>query len=224
MNIVKIVQEYNNNLDDNTVEKETADTFLRYLKSDFKYKRLYKLDKSLIEYFFAVWVPRYKNHLSQAKYFMQAFDKLIIYIDDVENLPNTLQMIKQYTEEYNRLYKMKHIIEVISGCPIVSYAPLIIDIDLYKDYKLKQGTPQNFTAQAKGYFMIEDINADGYINLKNLAKTKSYRILFSPDLLIDFRIGDILNIEIRRKALRLFWEIDRIIAYYPQRALTYLNT
>ncbi|OOB77720.1 MAG: hypothetical protein BEN18_09825 [Epulopiscium sp. Nuni2H_MBin001] len=221
MSTIKLTQEFiNKNHRADKTKREALELFLRFLKVHGGQD----ITPEMIDFFLAFWIPKYKNHLDEAQslYVVQAIDDLMEYISEQQDVAYSLELLELYKIEYARLYKTKQMIANLSGYPVISYNPMVINLNSYKAYKRKRDKKEGLCTYEAGHFVVQEINKDGYIVLKKMALNKFYKVSFRPKLLHHFKLGDVLHITLKKKLFLLHWEIDDIITYYPPKALSYL--
>ncbi len=202
--------------------KEILDMFLEFMNTDSKFAN--PVSREAIEYFLAYWIPKYKKHLEpqESRYLLGVVSQIMDGVPQDENTPHTLQLLEIYKDEYVRLYSNKKLIESLLQHPVISYSPTIISLQNYKQYKKKQRKRDITMIYDNGHFILEDLGRTGYILLRKMSLNKYYKVVFSPTLLTNFKLGDVLHITVRKKVFFEYWEIYDISTYYPKKALTYL--
>ncbi len=221
MSMIKLTQEFiNKNHRTEKTKREALELFLRFLQVHGGQK----ITPELIDFFLAFWVPKYKTHLDEVQCLdvIEAIDDLMEYIGQQQDIPYSLELVEMYKTEYARLYRTKQMIANLSGFPVISYNPMVINLNSYKAYKRKRDKKEGLCTYEMGHFVVQEINKEGYIVLKKMAINKLYRVSFRPRLLHHFKLGDVLHITLKKKLFLLNWEIDDIITYYPPKALSYL--
>ncbi|OON95544.1 MAG: hypothetical protein ATN36_08115 [Epulopiscium sp. Nele67-Bin005] len=207
------------------VQKDTIELFLRFLKQDKRFKNRQGLTKEVVDYFLIFWVPKYKSHLTklQSHYLVCTLDSILQFVSEDNEMPHSFSLVQTYSEEYIRLYQAKQTVVQVSGSPIMRYEPLVISLENYREYKRKRNRKDTMSMYEKGHFMIEEVNREGYIVLKKLYDEKQYKVPFRVTVLHHFKVGDVLHITLKKKIFFIYWEVDTIRGYYPQKVLNYLT-
>ncbi|OON98570.1 MAG: hypothetical protein ATN35_04540 [Epulopiscium sp. Nele67-Bin004] len=202
--------------------QEILEMFLEFMNTDTKFVN--PVSREAIEYFLAYWVPKYKQHLEpqESRYLLGVVSQIMDGAPQDENTPYTLQLLEIYKDEYVRLYSNKKLIESLLKHPVIKYSPTIISLQNYQQYKKKQHKRDIAMIYDNGHFIVEELGHTGYILLRKMSLNKYYKVVFSPTLLTNFKIGDVLHITVRKKIFFEYWEIYDISTYYPKKALTYL--
>ncbi len=214
-------------------DKEVAMLYLKFLQSKKDFEDKANLSNDMLEEFLLWWIPTNKKYLdfNDTVRYLRSIKNIIKYlqIDNTEEeIVNRLELVDLYGKEMPRVYKNKQIIQKLSGHPVISYKPLIIDFEAYKEYKKKKEKKGYIYQYEKGHYIVDEILKEGVINLRkkeksvNITTNKVYKIIIRPALTRNFKLGDVLQVTLRKKMFFVYWEIDEIDYYYPKNVLNYI--
>lgn len=134
--------------------------------------------------------------------------EITLNIDDVLY---ELERVGQINTEFDRFLNN----------PVISYNPLVIDMDRYKKRSVKKSITNKGVTCEKGYFVVMDVFANNSIVLKKLYTGRFVRLVVDKELVGLVRSNDIIYMSIRQNFF-LGWDIDEVIKFYPKEASEYL--
>ncbi|MGL4361722.1 MAG: hypothetical protein ACRCSG_00275 [Cellulosilyticaceae bacterium] len=239
MNILEQLDNYKkyvqNDYNKYTSQKQAIELLDKFLKFEYKYKMKYEKIEKVLDYFVLVWVPKRKKYLKEAEGFeiihtVRDFKNYIETNQDILNYENSNKdeieqpwVIDKYIEDYMRVHKVKKIISEMTKDPVVGTDTRIIDLKKYKEFKEKQQHNDSMSIYEQGTFKIQEINKEGYLELSKIGNSKKYcKILCRQSYLNNFKEGDLLEVNLRKKVFFIYWEIETLKAYYSEAGSHYL--
>lgn len=229
MDIISRVRDYIKYIKQNPyiyeIQKQGIELFISFLNENPNKIVTNTLKQDCIEYFLCVWVPQHKKYLSESQAYNIVYTVQDIYMYITREIKEKIDdpfILELYGQEYIRVYKSRKLIAQLSGDPVIRTHPLVINFDAYKEYKQKKKKKDNMSMYENGNFRVDEVNKDGYISLNKIGSKRYFKVLFRPSLLINFKVGDILHITLRKKIFFVYWEIEEIKGYYLSSALVYL--
>jgi len=120
-------------------------------------------------------------------------------------------------EEFPRIMDLKTQLNRFVGYPVISYYPMIIDLNDYKRSKTKKEETHNIIMD-QGYYEVLEILSNNSLILKKKFNNDQYIKLYVNKKIIQrIRKRDIIQMRINRKLFISHWEIDEVKAcYLPQ--------
>lgn len=229
MDILKEVEGYRQSIKQSayvySLQKQGIDLLVTFLKRSENGRAVHDKMSHLIDYFLAVWLPRNKKYLTDIEAFniVYTLQDFQVYLEEKHGVKEELPVVLDlYREDYARLYKAKKFIDELVGDPIISTNPIVIHLKHYREQKDKKNKKDSMCIYEQGIFKIEEVNKEGYIGLVKLKGNKYCKVLCRPSLLYHFKENDLMQVSLRKKIFFVYWEIDEIKAYYPERAHQYL--
>lgn len=207
------------------IQKQGIELFICFLRENPEDISGEVLDQSIVDYFLSLWVPKHRKYLSEVQAYNIVYTVHDIYMYIKKKFKEDFEepiILDVYGQEYVRLYKSRKLIAELSGDPVVTSQPMVINFNAYKEYKQKQKKRDSMSMYEQGIFRVDEINSDGYISLNKIGTKRYFRVLFRPSLLANFKAGDILHITLRRRIFFVYWEIEEIKGYYLSNAMMYL--
>lgn len=217
-----IVDEFINNSELSKEESYGVNIFL-----DFCLKKHYFLfaddvSENIINEFLFVWLPRNISKLSSQSiiYIMGGINKLSSYIKDIYNIDISCKN-QNIKKDLERLCDVNKELNRFLNNPIISYSPLVIDIERYKKNKLKKDIKNFIDTRDKGYFIVVDFFTNNSVILRKLYVGKFIKIVLDEKLISCIKPNDILHMYIKQNPF-FSWEIQKVIKYYPAQASEYI--
>lgn len=205
------------------------DLFEKYCIHKNEKLELWEVDEELLWQFFLVWVPKEANKLPDSVVygFLHIFDQFCngisaryeynitqiyapVYADLLEELPRILQVKKQFSRYL--------------GNPIVCWDPMIIDLECYKQYRIKSSTKEAKEIFEQGYFEVMEITPSNAVILKKRQGYGLYAKVILDDTVIQhLRNRDILYVRMKRKLFFTCWDIEEVKSCYLPKAQKYIK-
>ena len=208
----ELIKEINENSD--FKYNDYVDFMLNYLSKN----KLSSLED--VKHFTYFWLPkklRYatENDIINLKLFLENICKDLINIEDLD----------ESFIELSRIYNAKSKVFNIINDPVINGNKKLISLDnyIYKKNKSNQQNKDIATTYENSLFIVQEIKDGGQLILKSLSKDKEYKLLLEYPSYKYFKAGDILQAVIKRKIFYVFWEIEELIALYPNQSIKYLE-
>lgn len=211
------------------LQKQGIDLLIKFLSQYYEELEENILSQQIIDHFILLWIPKVKKYLTEIEAYniIYTVQDLLVYLrkenkDRGESLEIPI-VLEQYGKEYMRLYKARSLVNQLVGDPVICVQPLVVDMNIYREYKLKQTKKDNMSLYEKGWFKVEEVHKDGYIAFNRMGTDKQYRVLFTGKLLKNFKKGDITQMTLKKRIFFIYWEICELKGYYLGEAENYLS-
>lgn len=214
----KFRQEYN--LDTN--EEYCFSLFSEFCLRRYTNLKLENITADIINEFLFVWVSSKIEYINSNIFscIIEQINKFLKYLELNYDI-----IIKNKTEsdieELNRIFTVKKELSKFLNNPVLSYKPLIIDINRYKIRKLKSNSNSFFEPRDKGYYVVIDIFSNNSIVFKKLYTGRFIKIQLNKFLVDNIKPNDIFFMEIKQTPT-FSWEIDNLLKYYSSVAAQYI--
>lgn len=211
------------------IQKSGIEIFRNYIIANGLDRKEEEFNKELLDKLVLLWLPRNKKYLSEAQIYqiIYTLHDIFSYINK-ERLINSEQteestILELYGEEYMRVYKAKNLLQKMTKDPVISFNPLVIDLDRYRNKKKKTNYGEIATTYEQSLFEVQECKEGGQIILSKLTQNKQYKLLLEYPVYKYLKKGDILHAVIKRKLFYVYWELEEIKAYYLPQAINLLN-
>lgn len=211
------------------IQKSGIEIFRNYIIANGLDRKEEEFNKELLDKLVLLWLPRNKKYLSEAQIY-----QVIYTLHDISSYINKERVIngeqteestilELYGEEYMRVYKAKNLLQKMTKDPVISFNPLVIDLDRYRNKKKKTNYGEIATTYEQSLFEVQECKEGGQIILSKLTQNKQYKLLLEYPVYKYLKKGDILHAVIKRKLFYVYWELEEIKAYYLPQAINLLN-
>lgn len=214
-----VVSEFIDNTKLSKDEKYGLDVFFDFCIKRHSFLFVDSVSENIINEFLFIWLPINIKEINNHSIIdiIKGIDKLSLYVKDNYNIDISCKN-NDIKDDLERLCNINKELNSFLNNPVVSYSPLIIDIERYKKYKSKRNYDD---VKDKGYFMIIDFLTNNAVILKKLYVNKFIKIVLNEKLVKVVKPNDILYMSIRQNMF-FSWEIENVIKYYPHQASKYI--
>ena len=232
MNILENINDYTNHIKNNeyvyAAQKQGIEVFTNYINSNHLNKDTIDIEDIMIDKLLLYWIPKNKKYLSEVQayqivYTIQAIYQYILSGSNRNQSSEIPAILDLYAEEYMRVYRIRNMLLKMTKDPIIATNPLIIDLNYYKNKKIKTNCLETATAYEQAIFKVDTCKEVGQIILKKRYQDKEYKILLEYPAYKYFKKGDLIHATIKRKLFYIYWEIEEIKSYYLPQASSYLQ-
>lgn len=207
--------------------KDTLSIFSRYCKMFYNKQLISSLEDDFYNRFLLMYMPSYSLKLSEKELrtVLIEMGKLLDFINSYHGINLSKSYKKDWTANLDDILRVFYIIRKMqkyTDAPVLSFNPMIIDINCYKRRKHNHKESKREIYE-QGYFEIID-RIGGTIILKK-AKTKNnfyVKLKVESNLAIDMHNKDIINMRIKKRFFNTTWDIIDIKDYYSYRAINYI--
>jgi hypothetical protein len=187
------------------------------------------LEEDFYSKFILLFMPSYSLSLTEQeiKLALTELSRFLEYINDYHGINLHKDYKKSYTanlDEITRVYYILRRIQRYTEAPVLSFNPMIIDLNCYKKRR-KHAEVSKRDMYEQGYFEIID-NIGGIIILKKtkLKSNNTYiKIKVESSLASDMRCKDVINMRIKKRFFYTTWDIIDIKDYYSGRISEYIQ-
>ena len=130
---------------------------------------------------------------------------------DIDNALKELCRIGKVNRELNRFLNN----------PVLSYEPMVIDIERYKKRLIKSQFRGKNVNTEKGYFIVMEIFSNNALVLKKLYTGRFVKVVLDSELIKCVKPMDIVHMSIIQNYF-LGWDIENVVGYYPKEAAEYI--
>lgn len=208
-------------------QKQALDMLYKYCDHTEPQMELSEIDWHFFDEFLMYWLPKNQSRLNEREVYqvLNVVGGYCAYIQEIYNIKtlDQAQVKKEYKREYLRIYQLKRLFLKHLGDPILNVKPLIIDFDIYKQYKSRKELKQTRGIYQQGLYEVIEIDYDNTIVLRRLLKGNCVRILLVDSVIACIREGDILNLRIKQKQYFAYWEVVDLKSCYLSNAGQYLT-
>lgn len=233
MHILERIDEYSEQIKQTPyvykIQKAGIEIVRRYINDNHLDIREEDFEQRLLEKLILIWLPKNKKYLSETEVYqiIYTIHDIVCYIEKKGNESkekveeNTI--LKLYGKEYMRVYKAKSFLQQMTDDPVISIDPIVIDLDRYKNKKKRSNYTELATTYEQGLFQIQGCKEGGQIILNKMGQIKQYKMLLEYPGYKYLKVGDLLQIVIKRKLFYVYWELEEIKAYYLPQACPFFN-
>ena len=176
------------------------------------------VDGELVHEIFLLHIIPRVNKLS-----LSNTDELTVCFDLFQKfLQRTYGILFSSTEisyQFGRVLSVYKEFSAFLETPVLSFSPLIVDLDNYK--KAKKRKAQENQAEI-GYFEVVDMLSNNYVLIRNIHSGRFVKLFLNKILFCHMQQKDILYVVIRQRPY-MGWEVETIKAYYPPNALQHIE-
>ncbi len=206
-------------------QKEALDILYRYCNDTEPGMNISQIDSGFFDEFLTYWLPKNNSRLKVSQIYgvLEGIGGYCNHIKDEYNIPglDKYELMKQYEKEYIRIYELKRLFSKYIGDPVISITPLVIDLNVYKQYKSHRQNKQNQGAYQQGLFEVMEIDYDRTVVFRKIPRGNPVRIVLADYLIAYIRKGDILHLRIKQKQFFSLWEVEWIKSCYLPKAGRY---
>ena len=194
-----VIEEFKNENLLNGRLSEEIDNFLRFFAVKYRFMCVGEVSERIVDRFLFMRLPKILRDAES--------EKIDNYINLINNFSDYFKEkynvdIGKRTEadaaEVRRLFRINDELGRFLNNPVLSYSPLVIDIQRYKNKKLKNASNSFFDMKDKGYFTVEDIFSNNSVVLKKMYTGRFIKVVLDKSLIPWIRPKDILYISVRQ--------------------------
>lgn len=200
-----------------------------YINQHYSENYLEAINQSFFEYFYISFLPTMLLNIKikDIEKLKNEWANFLEFVNKEYNLPNYNNLCQDiYENEEEELFRLKYLIKEIrkyGEVPVLSWDPFIVDINCYKNMKNSENAIVKYIMHEQGYFNVHD-KISNILILKKLGPLDNYfKVKIDMLLLKDMKIGDIIQMSIKRKVFCSSWNIINVKAYFSEAAGRYLN-
>lgn len=220
--IYAIFTDFLNSYQLNSKEKKLFLLFLNFININYKDLTISNKMVNIIEKFILLYHSNNINkNIYELNISLNIFKKLFNFINTncnifiIFNYDNILIQAKRISFITNEINN-------ILSIPILSYKPLIVNLNNYKEYSFKKQKLNKYKITDRGYFIFISKCYNNCIIIKNITTNKFYKLLLSSNIINLLETNDILHIEIKKDD-KPPWEISILFKFYPYIVKDYLS-
>lgn len=211
------------------VYKKTFDLMESYIKQYYSEAGIEALDEMFFERFYCSFLPLYS--LKMSYYSIESISKeWVCFLEYVNNeLGTTLTKslgvtsFNRHQKNLQRIYYLIKEVRKFGEVPVLCWEPFIIDMRCYKNLKSKEKDIPKYMLFDQGYFVVQDKIGNNVIFSKDISTKFFYKVKIDEVIANEMKIGDIVNMSIKRKIFCTAWNIINVKAYFDNCAKEYLN-
>lgn len=168
------------------------------------------------------YIPKYSLKLSEKDInaIINEVEKVFSYIKKTHGV-NLLKSFKNSynnnSDELKRVYYMFRNMQQYTESPILSWNPLIIDLNSYKLNKSKKSNTSKKEVYDHGYFEVIDKYGKNIILKKVNTSNNYFKIKLDNGIVGDMKYHDIINMRIKRRLFYTTWDIIDIKEYFSSK-------
>jgi hypothetical protein len=233
--VLELLNDYCNNvynMEDAIDEerKKTLEIIRNYCNKFYKSINLSSIDEDFYNKFILFYIPSFSLTLSEQdiKLAIGELGKMIQFINEYHgiNLNKSYKRnLNSNLEESLRIFYIIRKIQKYTESPVLSFSPMIIDMDCYKKSKNSNKQMSKKEIYEQGQFEIID-KIGGIIILKK-TKLKSHntyiKIKVENNLASNMHFHDIINMRIKKRFFYSTWDIIDIKDYYSYKSYDYVK-
>lgn len=203
---------------------DAMDLFMSFIIKQYRFLTLDNLNGECVDKFLFVFLPKQINGFN---YFL--IDDVVCAINllsDYLNKNYNIDIGKKYEcdiSEIKRLCDVKQEFDRFLNNPVLSYSPLVIDFQRYRNRALKTQIQSFFQNKDKGYFTVEDIFSETTVVVRKMYTGRFIKITLDREIVKRIKQKDILYMSVKQSPL-FSWEIEQLFKYYPSVAINYLKS
>lgn len=126
-------------------------------------------------------------------------------------------------EEFPRIMDLKTQFNRFVGYPVISYHPMVIDLNDYKKSKMKKEESHNIIMDQGYYETLEILSNNSIILKKKFSNDQYIKLYVNSEIVQRIRKKDIIQMRINRKLFISYWEIDEVKACYLPEAVKFIR-
>ncbi|WP_273321423.1 hypothetical protein [Vallitalea guaymasensis] len=207
----------------NTDREHVFKIITNYCMKFYKNSLISALEEDFYNKFILLFMPSYSLSLTEQeiKLTLTELSRFLEYINSCHGINLHKSYKKNYTtnlDEITRVYYILRKIQKYTEAPVLSFNPMIIDMNCYKKRK-KHVEVSKREMYEQGHFEIID-KIGGIIILKKrkLKSSNTYiKIKVESSLASDMRCGDVINMRIKKRFFYTTWDIIDVKDYYSSK-------
>jgi len=126
-------------------------------------------------------------------------------------------------DEFPRIMDLQTQLNRFVGYPVISYNPMVIDLNDYRKGKMKKEESHNIIMDQGYYEVLEILSNNSIILKKKFTKDQYIKLYVNNDIVQRIRKKDIIQMRINRKLFISYWEIDEVKACYLPEAERFIR-
>ncbi|MFP4698290.1 MAG: hypothetical protein ACLFMO_06250 [Eubacteriales bacterium] len=205
------------------------DIFSKYCKNYYNSSNLSEMDEELFNKFFLYYLPKLKLTFSE-KRLKSIFGHIYKILERVQ-LQHNIDLTALYSSSYSnfaddtaRIIDLRKELLKNTNSPILSWDPLIIDFNYYKQNDKKRSWLPRKEIYEQGYFEMVDKLGNNYFLLKKIQSQSCYiKLKLNKATNSLLRNNDILHMRLKRRIFSTVWEIIEVKGCYLSGIDQYIN-
>ena len=205
-------------------QEKNIKEFKRYFDNYFKDKNRSQITEEMLNKYIVYYI--------ESKIKIMPYNRARQFLDDLITICASIKIsgwktaLSKYNDIYYNLYEefprimdLKTQLNRFVGYPVISYHPMIIDLNDYKKSKTKKEETHNIVMDQGYYETLEILSNDSIILKKKFSNDQYIKLYVNNEIVQRIRKKDIIQMRINRKLFISYWEIDEVKAcYLPQAA------
>lgn len=216
-----VIKEFEN--EEFSDEIDYIDDFLGFSSKRFRFMDMKAANEDCVNKFLFMWLPKKVTDSESGiiEKYVDAVNMFSKYLMEKYNV-DIGEKNEEDVLEIKRVCKINSDFKKFLCNPVISYSPLIIDLNIYKKRKSKFNKPSPFNMSDKGYFTVEETFSGDYLLLKKMYTGRFLKASVDKNILKKVKKKDILYASIRQNPF-LSWEFVEVYKYYSGNVINYIK-
>lgn len=209
------------------INKKLLDLMRNFINQYYEKSEIEVIDEGFFNCFYAFYLPQHLLKLRPID-IKKTFREWLEFSEYVNNRikgtykSDAIKAFKKYEQELLRILYLIKEIRKYGEVPILSWDPLIIDINCYRNLKKKEDALSKYMMFEQGYFTVQDKIGNWVIFNKETPPKTYYKIKMEA-IAEEIKSGDIVHMSVKRKIFCTSWNIVNVKAYFNESAGIFLN-
>lgn len=218
-----VIEEFKNKNLFDVEQTKYIDNFFKFFAVKYRFMCAEEASEQVIDRFLFMRLPKIirDSENNEIKEYIDLINTFSDYFKENYNV-DVGKRTEADAAEVKRLSRINDELGRFLNNPVLSYSPLVIDIQRYKNKKMKSANNSFFDMRDKGYFIVEDIFSNNSVVLKKMYTGRFIKVILDKNLISWIRPKDILYTSVRQSPF-FSWELVDVFKYYPSVVMDYVK-